>query len=123
MTPEKTNELVTKYPKLYSAHFWFECADGWYDLINDLSNQIQTYIDQSGIEQVTASQVKEKFGGLRFYIYGGDDHIYELVKQAEGKSYTICEGCGVPGTRRSRRGWITCSCDDCWSIQEQKLQE
>jgi hypothetical protein len=42
-------------------------------------------------------EVKEKFGGLRFYYTGGDFYIEELVSKAEEASYTICEVCGSKG--------------------------
>jgi hypothetical protein len=35
------------------------------------------------IEDVKIAQVKTKFGGLRFYIDGGDDQIYGMIKFAE----------------------------------------
>ena len=83
MTPEKDAILRQKYPKIFSRSefssepldMWgFECADGWFNLIDTLCNKIQKHIDQKEKEakdpaeveglQVVAQQVKEKFGGL-----------------------------------------------------------
>lgn len=57
-------------------------------------------------------QVKEKFGGLRFYTSGSNDFFNGMVAMAEAASYRICEQCGKPGKPRSG-GWILTLCDDC----------
>jgi len=62
------------------------------------------------IPQVVVTQVKEKFGTLRFYYSGGDDYISGLVSMAEVMSAVTCEECGVPGKRR-HGGWIRTLCD------------
>lgn len=63
------------------------------------------------IEQVVAIQVKEKFGGLRFYYMGGDDYIRGLEAMAESMSYRTCEVCGAPGSSTSE-GWIRTLCEE-----------
>lgn len=62
------------------------------------------------IQQVVAIQVKEKFGGLRFYFSGGDDFIDGVVALAESMSYRTCEVCGAPGTSNSE-GYIQTLCE------------
>ena len=79
----------------------FECGDRWFNLLNLLCKQIQHRVDteyQHGIaiEQVVATQVKEKFGTLRFYYDGGDDTIRQLVDEAEQDSATVCDVCREP---------------------------
>lgn len=61
------------------------------------------------ISQVVAEQVKEKFGGLRFYYRGGDEYIHGLAAMAESMSYATCEECGNPGSPNSG-GWISTRC-------------
>ena len=61
-------------------------------------------------KQVIVSQVKEKFGGLRFYIDYGDDTIYGMIRMAESMSYRTCEVCGNPGEPNSE-GWISTRCE------------
>ena len=58
------------------------------------------------------TQVKEKFGGLRFYMTCGTDEIFNLVGEAEELSYKTCEECGKPGEEKDT-GWIRTLCDDC----------
>lgn len=122
MKVELQNKLYAKYPKIFAdkdksmqetCMCWgIETGSGWYDIIDDLCKQIQEYIDESGCEQVIATQVKEKFGTLRFYFYGGDDTVDRMVLDAERKSYITCEECGKPGTSNDR-GWIRVRCGDC----------
>ena len=59
---------------------------------------------------ITASQVKEKFGGLRFYTNGYTDVIGAMISIAESMSYRTCEVCGNPG-RSNNYGWISTLCD------------
>ena len=76
MNRENTNNLWEKYPIIFSGRylslqeslipFGFECGDGWYNLIDELCEDITTLIGDKDIT-VIAIQVKEKFGGLRFY--------------------------------------------------------
>lgn len=131
MTPEKDSELCSRYPKIFSnrnnSHaescmsYGFECDDGWFDLIDALCRRIQNYVDWksstlTGAEikqlQPVALQVKQKFGGLRFYIEGGDSHIDGMISMAESMSFRLCESCGNSGTKRSG-GWIQVLCNTC----------
>jgi hypothetical protein len=58
-----------------------------------------------------ASQVKEKFGGLRFYVQAATDKHYNYITFAENMSYHTCEECGKPGTYYPF-GWHHVSCDE-----------
>jgi len=48
-------------------------------------------------------QVKEKFGTLRFYIDGGDEEVYGMIKMAECMSRNVCE---ITGDIGSNNVWI-----------------
>lgn len=48
-----------------------------------------------------ASQVKEKFGTLRFYMDYATDEMYKLIEEAEAKSAITCELCGAFGEPRT----------------------
>lgn len=54
-------------------------------------------------------QVKEKFGGLRFYASSCNEECRKLIDQAEHDSYHICEECGEPG-KVYRDGWWKTLC-------------
>lgn len=131
MSPEKDKYLCEKYPKIFkdrdgsvmdTCMAWgFECGDGWFNLIDTLCGQIQRYVDWNSRNfseeeketlQVVASQVKEKFGTLRFYYYGGDDVIAGMTSMAEAFSGKVCEDCGQSGYLHTR-GWHRTLCDSC----------
>lgn len=63
------------------------------------------------VEWVIVRQIKEKFGGLRFYYDGGDEHIAGMVSMAESWAARTCETCGNKGKQRSG-GWIRTLCDE-----------
>ena len=57
-----------------------------------------------------ASQVKEKFGGLRFYVDGANEEHHNFIWFAENMSYRTCEKCGNPG-KLYTNGWHTTLCE------------
>lgn len=126
MTKHLDEALCAKYPKIFvdrhadirnTAMCWgFECGGGWYWLIDNLCKTIQSYIDDNAhlnIWQVVATQVKEKYGTLRFYYTGGDETIGGMVWLAEHLSGKICEECGSNDTVTQTRGWIKTRCAIC----------
>ena len=58
------------------------------------------------------SDVKEKYGSLRFYVDGVSEEVYDIIDKCELRSYIICEVCGKPGRVR-KGGWIKTLCDGC----------
>lgn len=71
---------------------------------------------------VIVSQVKEKFGGLRFYYNGGDDVVDGMVRMAESWAANTCETCGQPGTLR-HGGWIRTLCDKHEEEYQNRMNE
>jgi NADH pyrophosphatase NudC (nudix superfamily) len=69
------------------------------------------------IHQPVAAQVKEKFGGLRFYVDNADDYTRGVIAMAESMSYKTCEVCGSPG-KQTGKGWIKTVCESCNKTQE-----
>lgn len=58
-------------------------------------------------------QIKEKFGGLRFYIGGSTDEVWDRIGKAEAESLRTCQNCGAPGKQRGV-GWVYTFCTPCW---------
>lgn len=137
MTEDLDKKLCEKYPKIFKMRHasmmetcmcWgFSHGDGWFDIIDAACNNIQHHTDQKRkrdpwsslsddefdeVHQPVASQVKEKFGTLRFYIDNADDYVAGVISMAESMSCRTCEDCGSPGTRRPG-GWIRTLCDGC----------
>jgi hypothetical protein len=132
MTNELDEKLCAKYPKIFvdrhgdmrsTAMCWgIECGDGWYWLIDNLCQTIQSYLDNNkhlGISQVIAVQVKEKYGTLRFYYSGGDETVGGMVWFAEHLSGRICESCGsAKDVAKTQGGWIQTLCGVCRQEEE-----
>jgi len=138
MTTEHDKALVTKYPELFrdrhadmktTAMCWgFECGDGWYWLLNQLCDAISSYA-KSNMKgyNIVIDQVKEKYGGLRFYYHTeGEpetdndkanykaDTIGGMVWFAEDLSYHICEECGsTTNVTQDIEGWVYTRCARC----------
>jgi len=62
------------------------------------------------VRQVEATQVKEKYGTLRFYTAGGDDFTDGLIRMAEAISGITCEECGAPGKLKGDY-WVYTACE------------
>jgi len=82
--------------------------DGWEGLIDRLLRDLITLGWQDG----EIWQVKEKFGGLRFYIATGDELVQQRIREAEQESMTTCHECGSPGEQVAIRGWLSIRCGD-----------
>lgn len=61
--------------------------------------------------QLVATQIKEKFGTLRFYYSGGDSVTRGIVAMTEHMSSHICSVCGNKGTLEASTGWLSTLCD------------
>lgn len=119
------------YPKMFAEPYGgFAVGAGWWPILEKLCDNIQRHTDWRNtqrarllenneykhpvpdeVDQVKVSQIKEKFGGLRFYYDGGDDTIDGMVRMAESWASTTCEECGAVGQQRSG-GWIRTLCDE-----------
>lgn len=129
MNKQNTKTLCERYPRLYRGHgmsvrdnlipFGFGCGDGWFDIIDRLSSQLETECIRLSMREgvpeealPVASQVKEKFGGLRFYMSHYTEVMDDYIEQAEAEAARTCERCGAPGTLRYN-GWVRTLCDSC----------
>ncbi len=87
--------LFEDFPGLYRLGLgWgFQCGDGWYGLLRRLSAKLEPL-------GVTAQQVKNKYGQLRFYLDVGIftdqqwDNVRDIIDEAEIESETTCATCG-----------------------------
>lgn len=119
---------------------WYGVPDGWLPIVDILCKAIQSYCDstrsienpdfdstkeydrddttthrylQVKREQVTCVQMKEKFGGLRFYTSGEDEFVAGMIRMATYMCDNTCEGCGVREGLGLTKGWITVRCKKC----------
>jgi len=130
MNEELDKKLVTEFPILYRDRYksiyetcmaWgFTCGGGWFEPIYKLSKKLENLNKKSESPDkpvVIADQVKEKFGGLRFYVSFGENTSEETIKQidqwiceAETECDNICEVCGESPVQRTS-GYIQTLCE------------
>jgi hypothetical protein len=120
---EFAKRMETRFPKMFANPYGgFAVGKGWWPIIESLCGQIHNHVEWKqnqkekyergeGCPDVTIAQIKEKFGGLRFYYDGGDDTVDGMVRMAESWASHSCEECGKPGTSRSG-GWVRTLCDE-----------
>ena len=111
MTPERTKALVDAFPRLYEGLYYFEHDDGWFHLLWDLSEQLTKLVAWERVD-VKATQVKEKFGDLRYYVDESTEIMDACIDQIEQRSRHTCEFCGSFGHIRGHR-WVKCLCVEC----------
>lgn len=145
-TEEQYEEFVqrmeTKYPEMFSKPYGgFAVGLGWWPIIEGLCAEIDSYTKWRNntreallkenpynhkipeeVNPVKVAQIKEKFGGLRFYYNGGDDTINGMVRMAERWADHTCEECGKPGKQRSG-GWIKTLCDEHEEQRQARYKE
>lgn len=104
-----TSKNIPKMNKAYTPY-----DQEWKDLVAPLVERCNTH-------GVTILQIKEKFGGLRFYFSTAETpkadsaevkQLCEDIYEAEEASHKLCEVCCKPGTCRNFNGYITTRCDD-----------
>jgi hypothetical protein len=125
MKKELDEKLCRDFPLLYSDRnlsiseteisWGFQCNDGWFNLIYELSEKlermIETWIIANGSVEnhPRACCVKEKFGTLRFYLASDTDEMYDEIRKYERKSKEVCEVCGEPG-KLGGKYWLKTTC-------------
>ena len=118
LTREQMEEAFSKFKYVQNAHFGTD--EGWDMLIYKLCCAIESHLDWANHSDpnggyIRITDVKEKFGGLRFYY---DDHsksseyIFGMVTFAENMSEVTCERCGRPGIFRGELPWFKTLCNE-----------
>jgi hypothetical protein len=117
MTKEEMNQYLESIGGLVRTYKVFKgpiltaeylsVSEGWYDLIKSLIDELIAL----GWDR-RVHQVKEKFGGLRFYVENIPEGGEEIIRKYESLSYKICEKCGEEGQLRGGNGqWLRTLCE------------
>lgn len=107
------------YPQWFTSCFDYSPPHGWAQIVSDLCASIAATLANEAHASIHVLQVKEKFGGLRFYFSSEnmsvdtEDRIYRLITAAEGDSVKTCQDCAQSGKLRDDLGWIRTLCDEC----------
>jgi hypothetical protein len=123
-----------RYPRLFAKGALASLPPGWESVVLDVLavagmwswkdavlGESKTILDYMQVEQV-----KEKFGGLRFYFsfhtsphdYKGNDvsrekseYMHGVMSYAEHLAVHKCQECGAPAQQRNKGGWFATLCD------------
>lgn len=108
----------------------FECPPGWYRLVAEIDATLKPIYGPD----YRIDQIKEKFGGLRFYCAPpyidtlldlNDDQkesiriaVSSYLSRALSRSYNICQVCGYSrATTRTDLGWVSTLCDEHYATR------
>ena len=95
--------LIKLFPKLNND----KINKPFYSFLRKLRGKTNQYCRWKKIypPQLKIDQVKEKFGGLRFYVSGGDREIQGMISFAEYLCGKTCEVSGEEGKLCTRGSW------------------
>lgn len=112
----RLSERIMRWPNtLGNVVCGFDCPPGWLPAVERLTDLLER------IGGVRCVQVKEKFGGLRYYVEAADGgpipganryDVYGLIHACEEACAATCLYCGKRGTLR-QGGWWRTLCDSC----------
>ena len=113
------SEMYEKYPKTLKGLSYFEINEGWNELIEEITFKIEVINNKySPSSYIRAAQIKQKFGGLRYYISIEDveeqdvKYVYDIIAEAENRSFTICEYCSSPAKTSKGRTYVETLCNE-----------
>ena len=100
--------LKAEFPALFADAFDVSPPPGWLALVRALSGEIaERWPD------VVVHQVKEKFGGLRFYVGNAPQECHAAISVAEATSRRTCQRCGAESAEIRGGGWLRTLCGEC----------
>lgn len=113
MKQKVIDQFKKDFPKVFKNNMGisFCIGDGWTDILKEALGKIESSLNED--DKFEIFQVKEKFGGVRFYCSTLNQTIKEAVRWLEEKSYSVCEQCGAPGRESSYTAWIKTLCESC----------
>ncbi len=126
MSDPKYEQLIKDHPLALSrvtCGIYF--GDGWNALISNLCDVVEQEIRRLTPElqdQVYVVQIKNKFGGLRFYMNHTTPYIEGAIELAESLSFATCETCSNQAGIKQVGGWTATLCDSCHQKELDKKQ-
>lgn len=91
-------------------------------MLNDFANAAKE--DGQKLDDLRVIDVKEKFGGLRWYWgrTGNSRRLAEVTRLYEGVSQAFCAKCGAHPVMMTR-GYILPLCKDCWTEWKKRAMD
>ena len=123
--PDALDILIERYPivfKNFSENDMFisNVPAGWFNIVDEMCQKLSSLIEESYAKYPPSEdspgfsvlQIKEKFGGLRFYwlMNSKDDDVYEkireIIDECETKAEVTCQVTGNPGKLCKNGRWL-----------------
>lgn len=105
-----TGEVIEDFDYSYTE---LDCMpEGWRIAFGEqMCEEIrEALIEDNFLDEYRVVQIKEKYGGLRWYSGPAPEKVHDIVSKYEGLSERTCIVCGKPATKIST-GWISPFCD------------
>jgi hypothetical protein len=125
MNLQNTEKLLKAFPNLYrsvaqtpiadAARFNFQIDDGWFELLVELSKEVEAVAKRQNLSANDWPDVKiveAQNASLRFNLHQHNDEMHKTAYKFERKSLKTCEKCGKPGKVRDSI-WLETLCDAC----------
>lgn len=125
LTDNEKNELAKEYPFLLSNNFNHidDVPSGWLNIVKEFLSKLKArLIEIDFLDKYKITQIKEKFGFIRWHDNTADDGVIKLVQELEQKSEKTCIICGEPAKYISL-GWISPYCEDCKNYIQHKIDD
>jgi len=89
---------------------WFKAFG--YEMLEEIRDDC---IKNNFLYDLRIVEIKEKYGGLRFYIgpIPKDSKLFEIINKYEEMSYHYCMLCGHPAKTSGNGHWIETLCSKC----------
>jgi len=136
--PDQLDKLISNYPIVFKHLDKTICHNlpaGWYNIVDKLCSELTPIIEEA-LEETPETpeeplfsvlQVKEKFGGLRFYymMNTNNDDLYKkiqtLVDNAEDASYVTCQITGKMGALSKSGSHYMTLCEESRTSMNYKI--
>ena len=112
---KKKRKHMTWYNAPYSYTELDLMPEGWRKVFGEqICEEIrEALIKVNYLYDYRISDIKEKYGSLRWYDFGATEEIYDIIRKYEKMSEHICLHCGRPAEIISFYGWLEPLCEKC----------
>lgn len=127
----KNKKLIEKYPFLLPRNVWtgkplkgynymhteLDCMpEGWNKAFGEMMCEEikEILVEKNMLHEYKISQIKEKYGQLRWYDFGCVEEIHDIIHKYEYLSERTCVCCGKFDVSLFDDGWLSPYCDKCF---------
>ncbi len=112
---KRKNKMGWWYTAPYSFTELDSMPEGWRKIFGEqMCEEIrEELIKVNYLDKYRISQIKEKYGQLRWYDWGATEEIYNIIHKYEEISEHICIHCGRPAEIINYYGWLEPLCEKC----------